>query len=64
MSVKSKRHKSSHFQDKLAACDTWLSTTERKKVIIFTNVTKIALIAVRYLDCDVKSYIRLLFGYY
>ena len=31
----SKRIKLSHIQDEFAACDTWLSTTERKNVTSF-----------------------------
>ena len=36
-----KRVKLSRFQDELAACDTWLSTAERKNVIILIQVVDI-----------------------
>jgi len=34
-----KRIKLSRVQDELAACDTWLSTAERKNVITLIQVT-------------------------
>jgi len=36
MSIGAKRVKLSHSQDEFAACDTWLSTAERKNVITVT----------------------------
>jgi len=38
MSFGAKRVKLSHFTDELAACDTWLSTTERKNVMTFARI--------------------------
>jgi len=33
MSIRTKHQKSSYLQEEFAACDTWLSTAERKHVI-------------------------------
>ena len=43
MSVGAKRVKLSHSQDEFAACDTWLSTAERKNVISITATGRLYL---------------------